>query len=398
MRDPRFSTLYWGRFVSSMGVWIHNLVAAILAYEISGSAFVVGMVSALQFTPQLVLTPLSGKLTDLGHGAAQIVLGRALCVAGSGGLAAWWWLAPHGIGGAWPLLVSSLVVGLGFSIGGPAMQSVVPNIIRPGELAVAMRLNNAPVVLARALGPAAGAVLIATAPPEVAFAIAAASHLVFLVALRVVRLPMGDPPEAGADQSIAAALRWVRADRPLMYILLGVAAVGIGAEPASTLGPSLADDLGQGGDFAGWIATSAGVGAVVGLFTQRFVLRWVTVRRQGCTGLAMMAVGCAVAGLSAWPVVTLAAFGVQGAGLSVAMSGLGTLAQYRSPAALRGRIMALWLVGFVGSRPLAATVDGFVADHVSVATPMLLSATLVGFMAYLTRPAVVSHPLPPPPR
>lgn len=394
MKDRRVSMLFWGKFVAAVAVWVHGLVASILAYELTQSAFVVGLVNAVQFAPQLILTPLSGKLTDLGHGNSQLLIGRVLCAVGSGGLAVWMWLAPAGTGGAWPLLVSSLVVGLGFSAGGPALQAVIPNIIRPGELAVAMRLNNTPLVLARALGPALGAVMVAFAPPELSFGMAGLLHGAFLVALVIVKLPLAGRPDAGVDHSITAALRWVLADRPLFCLLLGVAAVGIGTEPGATLAPSLADRLGQSQDYVGWIATVMGSGAVLGVVLQRPLLKWVTVRRQGCTGLSVMAASCAVGGLSLQPAVTLVSFGILGAGFSIAMSGLGTLVQHRAPVGLRGRIMALWLVAFVGSRPLSAMIDGAVADHISLTAAMLGSAALVGFAAYWTRPSVVARPLP----
>jgi MFS family permease len=386
VRDSNFGTLFWGKLATTIGVWIHNTVASIVAFQITGSALVVGLISVAQFTPQLLLTPLSGKLTDLGHGHMQILLGRVLCTTGSAGLALWIWWAPTGAGGAWPLLVSSLVVGIGFSIGGPAQQTVIPLLIRPGELAVAMRLNNTPMVLARAIGPAIGAVMVVAFPPEVAFGAASTLH--------AVRLPTSGKPEAGLDQSIRAALHWVVRDRALLFILLGVAATGIGSEPASTLAPSLAERSGQSGDFAGWVATAMGIGSVVGLMVQRPLLRWLTVSRQCSVGLWLMAGACMTLALCSAPWVVLLACGFSGVGFSVTMSGFGTLVQYRSPVALRGRIMALWLVGFVGSRPLSAAVSGAIADYVSLAVALLTGAAVVGGMAVLTRPAVVGRPLP----
>ena len=78
MVDPVFGPFLWGKVVSSAGIWIHNIVAAIVAFEITGSTFVVGLVSAVQFGPQLFLAPLSGKLADRGNAVLQIVVGRLL--------------------------------------------------------------------------------------------------------------------------------------------------------------------------------------------------------------------------------------------------------------------------------------------------------------------------------
>ena len=58
LMDPVFGRYFFGRMLSSVGVWIHNIVAALFAFELTGSAFVVGLVSVAQFLPQLVLAPL----------------------------------------------------------------------------------------------------------------------------------------------------------------------------------------------------------------------------------------------------------------------------------------------------------------------------------------------------
>src|SRR5690606_31998257 len=134
----------WGKTVSSIGIWIHNVVAATVTYQVTGSALIVGLVSVAQFGPQLVLAPLSGKWADRGNAALQIILGRFVTAAGSAGMATVLWLAGgvDGLHDATWLIAFSVVVGIGFALGGPAMQSVVPLMIRPGEMAAAMTLNS----------------------------------------------------------------------------------------------------------------------------------------------------------------------------------------------------------------------------------------------------------------
>lgn len=119
MFDPVFGPFFWGKVLSTFGIWIYNIVAVIVAFQITGSALVVGLVSAIQFAPQLLFAPLSGKMADRGNAALQIVLGRALIALGSGGLATWIWLVGvEALPGAAPVLGSSLLVGLGSSWAG----------------------------------------------------------------------------------------------------------------------------------------------------------------------------------------------------------------------------------------------------------------------------------------
>jgi MFS family permease len=80
-------------------------------------------------------------------------------------------------------------VGFGFVVGGPAMQSIVPNLIREGELSTAMALNSMPMTIGRIIGPASGAYLAAHLGSAAGFAVSAALHLVFAIFLVAVRFP-----------------------------------------------------------------------------------------------------------------------------------------------------------------------------------------------------------------
>lgn len=193
MFDPVFGALFWGKMFSVVAVWTHGIVAAIVMYDATRSALMVGLVGVVQFAPQLILSPTSGKWADTGNPARQILLGRVLCVSGSASIAVWMFARPDvlaGMGAAIPVLLGTTLVGFGFVVGGPAMQSIVPTLIRAGELPTAMALNSIPMTIGRIIGPAAGAALAAHTGPATAFAVSAVLHLVFAVFLLAVRFPL----------------------------------------------------------------------------------------------------------------------------------------------------------------------------------------------------------------
>jgi len=109
----------------------------------------------------------------------------------------------------------------------------------------------------------------------------------------------------------------------------------------------------------------------------------------------MMAAGLGVAALSWTAAIACVAFTLSGIGMNLALTSLTVQIQDRSPDALRGRIMALWFVGFLGARPFAAALNGFLADAVSVSVALTATAAIVTTAAYLSRPQRLASRAPP---
>jgi len=175
-------------------------------------------------------------------------------------------------------------------------------------------------------------------------------------------------------------------DPTLLLLLVGVGVVGFATEPAITLAPALADDLDGGTHLVGWLTSAFGIGSALGFALFTSATRLFGLNRLIGSGLATMGIGLALAGLATTPGIALAALGLSGIGMMVAFTAISTQLQQRSPADLRGRIMALWMVGFLGARPFAAALDGFLADVASVQVALLISAGIALVTAYGCRP------------
>lgn len=390
MFDPQFGALFWGKLVSAAGVWTHGIVASIVVYAATRSALMVGVVNALQFAPQILLGPLSGKLADRGHAVRQMITGRIVCATGSG-LVAIWALVDVDVDGsaaAMPYMAGSLLVGLGFVVGGPAMHSIVPNLVTPAELPAAMVLNAVPMTVARILGPVLGATAAVSFGPFPAFAFATMSHVLFTILLVVARLPGGTPRAASKDLSIRSGLAYVFGDRSMRLLMAAVAATGIGAEPSMTLAPAIADNLSRGPGLVGAITASFGLGASAGL-----VIFTPLNRRWGSgvvasAGLWLMVAGVLLAAVP-WVPTMLAAFALAGFGFTSTFTSVSTLLQERAAEELRGRVMAIWLICFLGARPFASALEGTITDLLSVHVALCVVAASVGAIAVLCRPAAL---------
>lgn len=191
-----------------------------------------------------------------------------------------------------------------------------------------------------------------------------------------------------------AALKYVWRDKPLFLALLAVTTVGFAADSSITLTPSMADALGGDTRLVGALSAVFGVGAALGmavlaLLRGRIAAGWVS-----SVGLWLLCAGCAVLAFGTVTPVAVAGFWLAGLGFGWAMTGLSTVVQERAPEELRGRIMALWLVGFLGSRPIAAAVLGGAADAVNVFVAFGIAAASVVGIAVMCRPSTLTGGLP----
>jgi len=386
LADPVFGPFWFGKLVSTTGVWIHNIMAAILVLELTHSPFAVGLVTAAQFIPQF-FAPVSGAWADRGDVGRQLILGRVIAGTGSGALALWLALVGvDGMPGAWPVIAIGFYVGIGFVIGSPAMQAMIPTMVRPGELPTAIALNTVPFTAARAAGPALGALVAVSAGPAAAFAIAAAANLLFALVIVLLRFPRRDPATRPADPSIRAGLAVVRRDRTLLLLLFGITAVGFGGDPAITLTPPLSQDFGAGATLVGWFASAFGIGAAAAVLIMR-AMRRIPLPVLATTGLWFLGAGGIAVALSPDPATATVMFALSGVGLTLSVTAISTLLQERVADEVRGRIMALWLVAFVGSRPLAAALDGALADLLNTRAALAIVGALVVGVALVCRPA-----------
>lgn len=391
--DRTFGPFFGGKFVANIGIWIFNVASVVLVFELTRSPLQVGIVSIIQFLPQILLVSASGAAADRGNRKRQLVLGRLLCLSGPG--AVWIWLLVVGVEGmpVGVVLLAAGLVGVGFSVGGPAMQAMLPALVRPGETPKAVALDNFSFAIGRAVGPAVGAVLAATLGLTWAFAAATIGHLVFAVVIMLLPTRLGQRQEQDGPATVRAGVRYVLAHPVVAAILIGVTAIGIGADPAMTLAPSLAEQAGGGRELVGTFASAFGAGAFVVFFVQPVITRRLGATRVAGIGLIAIALGSIGLVWSLGVAWFIGCFAVAGAGMTLALTALGTELYSRVADEYRGRVLALWLMGFIGSRPLAAGLNGLLAEYVSLDSALLVTGALVLTAAWICRPAVLRRDL-----
>ncbi|MFF0718138.1 MFS transporter [Verrucosispora sp. NA02020] len=382
LRDRRFGPYFFGSLASNTGTWFQNVAAILTIFALTRSAFMVGLVTALQFAMQLVLAPVIGAVADRVDRRLLIIVGQTLGGTAAAVLAV---LAFLDLLNAPLLLTFVALSGVGQAITGPAAQALVPNIVGRADVPQAIALHSLTFNLSRAIGPVAGAATYALAGAGAAFAVNAASFLVFALALAGVRLPRAQPGAGKRRLGVFDGVAYVRSRPELVRCLVAVALIGLAMEPINTLSPLFAEGFGGGELMVGIFITCFGLGSALIAGWVGRLRRVMGSGRTGAVGVAALGVGMAVLAVSPGPVMATVGIAVGGAGYLLAVSDVNATMQHGLADEVRGRVMALWSMCFLGIRPAAAILHGWLGDAFSARTGAVVAVVAAVAAAVVLR-------------
>ena len=393
LRRRDFALVWSAALVSNVGSWLQTVAVGVLVTELTGQARWTGLVAAAAFVPVGVLSPVGGAIADRVDRRALLVwttVGETVFAALLALLV--------GTGHATPLGVTALVFGGGCmtALGFPAYQAILPDLVDRDDLLGASSLSMAQFNLGRVVGPAlAGAVLVAGSYTW-AFALNAASYGAVILALLAVRLPLPPPSNEppGLRARIVAGIRGARAEPGCRAAILTIAVAALLLSPFIALIPAVTVKLfGKGEAATSLLIAAQGVGAVAGALSLASLARRYGRRRLLVVNVLVLPV--LLAAYAAAPTVAVAAVALLAVGAAYVgiLSGLGTVVQLRAPAALRGRILSLYMVALGTIYPLGAVVQGALGDRIGLRTVTAGAAGLfvvVVVAAGLARPDLVA--------
>ncbi|WP_416483775.1 MFS transporter [Streptomyces sp. CL12] len=408
LRVRDFRLYFAGQCVSLVGTWMQAVAQSWLVLELTGSGTVLGLVVAVQFLPVLLLGPYGGLVADRADKrrllmATQTALAALALILGL--------LTVTHLVRLWMVVILAIALGTVNAIDNPTRQTLVPEVVGPDLLRDAVGLNSVTTNAARAVGPALAGILIASVGVGVCFLANAASFAAVLLALGMMRTdrPRAAAPVEKGPGQLAAGLRYVRGTAGLWAPLAMMALIGTLAYEFQVVLPVLARTSAHGDARTyGFMTSAMGLGAVVG------GLAVAAFGRAGAVPLiraaAFFAVALTAAAVIPWLPGVLAALAVVGAASTAFLATGNTTLQLVAEPSLRGRVMALWSVTFLGSTPVGGPVVGVVAQHLGpraglgLGAAACLAATVLG-LAVLPRVApehrhleprpAPCHPMPP---
>lgn len=373
-----YRVFFLGMLVSASGTWMQSVAQGWLVLQLTGSGTAVGLVTAAQFVPMLLGGVWGGVIADRFDKRHILFVSQSILASAAALLAL---VTLTGIVEVWMVFGCALLTGVGTMIDNPTRQAFVSELVGAERVANAVALNSAMFNAARIVGPALAGLVILVAGTGVCFAYNALSYVAVLFSLTRMRpeeLHRGKPTGKAKGQ-VRAGLRYAWATPELRSTILLVAMVGTFALNFTVLTPLLVEftfDAGPG--TLGLLTSAMGGGSLVGALVAAARSKPTPKLLVGAAGaLGVMMLGVAVA-----PNLIVAGvlLSLTGAATITFLSTANSTLQLSSSSEMRGRVMSLYLLVFLGSTPIGGPIVGAVAETINPRAGFVVGgvASLVG--------------------
>jgi MFS family permease len=365
LRHHNFRLFAFGQLISLIGTWMQQVAQAWLIYRLTQSSLLLGAVSFASQIPVFLVSPIGGHVADrldrrrimIATQTASMILAFAL--AG---------LTLSGRVREWHVMVLAVLLGVVNAFDLPARQAALVQMVDREDLMNAIALNSSMFNGARIVGPAVAGMLVAAIGEGWCFFANAVSYIAVLAGLLIMRMPGahdGRATSGTAVENIIEGFRYVAQTTPIRALLILIGVVSFAGMPYAVLMPVFAQEiLHSGARGLGILMGCSGAGALA-----------------GSIALAMRS---SVKGLGKWVAISAGAFGAMlaafalsksfllsaillvpvGGAMMVQMASSNTLIQSMVPDELRGRVMSVYSMMFMGMGPLGSLLAGSAAQHV----------------------------------
>ena len=379
LQVPNFRRYFKGQVVSLSGNWMQTVAEVWLILSLTGSGFAVGVATALQFLPIMLFGALGGSLADRFAKRDLLMVTQALMMIPPLIL-----LGVTVAGVVTPLMVFGLILirGALLSVDNPARQAFVMEMVGPDRIVNAVSLNSVIVHSARVAGPAVAGILIATVGVAPCFGLNAATFLFMIWALYGMdRKCLAEPPATDTSESgrVRAAVRHVMKTPELAMPLLLMAVVGTLGLNFQVILPLLARLTFEGGASSyAVLVSSMGAGSVIGaLITGARGKTGMGVIAASALAFGGLAMAAALMPSLATEIPVLALLGASAVTFAAAIN---STIQLAVEPEMRGRVMALYSVVFLGSTPIGGPLVGFISESADPRLALVL-ASISGLIA-----------------
>jgi MFS family permease len=382
LRNRNFQLFFGGQIISLVGTWMQTVAEAWLIYRLTGSGALLGVLGFVGQIPIFLLSPLAGLVADRWPRRHVVIATQAFSMMLAFTLAALVLSGQIRKGNVWEIIVLATLLGTVNAFDVPARQSFLIEMVGRENLLNAIALNSSMFNGARVAGPAIAAALVAVVGEGWCFLLNGVSYLAVIAGLFMMRIEKTKQVHDGASplEKLREGFRFARHTKPIRALLALLGVVSFMALPFSVLIPIFAVKILHGGVNAyGWLMGAVGFGAMFGALA--------IAMRQQLRGMGNV-VAFSAAGLgislvlfsaSRWFLLSFVLLVFCGFSMMMQFTATNTLIQAMVPEQLRGRVMSLYAMMFLGMSPLGSLVAGKLADHIGA--PMTVA--IGGFVSCL---------------
>ncbi len=361
-----YRLFFFGQIVSLTGTWMQTIGQAWLVLDLTHSPLALGTVTMLQFLPVSLLVLFGGVIADKLPKRRVLVLTQTAAMSQAFILAFLIW---SGLIALWQVYVLAAMLGLTNALDNPTRQAFVVEMVGRDDIVNAVALNSSLFNSARLIGPALGGVIIAVVGVGAVFFINGVSFIAVIIGLMLMKPALFHTMPRSGDgrllEQLAEGLRYSLRTPAILFILILMAAIGTFGYNFTVVLPLLARNVLHVGSIGFGAMTSAvGVGSLVAALALATYRK--TSRRTlllGATAFTILLAAVAASHWYALTLVLLVALGV--ASITFTATANSTL-QMSAPDHLRGRVMSLYMLLFVGTTPIGGVLTGVVAERIGV--------------------------------
>ena len=364
MRHRNFQLFFAGQLISLIGTWMQTVAQSWLVYRLTGSSLLLGSVGFASQIPVFIFSPIGGTFADR-HNRHRLIIATQSAMMALAFILAWLTLT-HRIQ-VWHIFVLAALLGVVNAFDIPARQAFIVDMVGKEDLMNAIALNSSMFNGARIVGPAIAGILVASIGEGWCFFANAVSFVAVIAGLMMMQVRKPEPYTGVKStlENVIEGFQFARQAVPIRALLLLVGLVSLVGMPYSVLMPIFADQILHGGARGlGILMGATGVGALMGALALaakhglRGLGKWVAVTSMGF-GVSLIAFAFS---RSFWvSAVFLIPVGLT---MMVQMASTNTLIQAMVPDQLRGRVIALYSMMFMGMAPFGAFFAGAMAQKI----------------------------------
>jgi len=333
-----------------------------LVYRLTGSAFLLGLITFLSLIPSLVLAPYAGSYVDRHNKYKILVITQVILMLQAGALALMIWFKVYDM--FW-IAALSLVQGLVNAFDVTARQSLMVNLIDDKEdLPNAIALNSSMFNAARLIGPALAGVILSTLGEDICFIINFISFIAVLACMVMMKLKLTEHQKSPENiwVDLKKGYDYLKSSPDLAAMVLTMAASSLLVIPFTTLLPVFAKDIFSGNATTfGWFESAAGFGAFFGAIYMATLKAGQNLQKIVMLSGVLLAVSVVALAISPSLILALVCTSLAALGLMAQNSSINTYLQTHADDTMRGRTMSYYIMAYQGVLPIGSLLMGYLA-------------------------------------